>query len=263
MNVNGNGQFAGKIAMVSGGTRGIGFNVSQRLVNEGAFVYVTGRNAEDGQKAQEKLGDNARYISVDMTNEHAVDELFAVIEREHGRLDLAVNNAGITTKRASVSELNLDEWKRVLDVNLIGALIPMSRQIRLMSSGDGGSIVNVSSCGAILGQPRQSAYSVSKAALNMLTQVAAIECGSPSEGEQVVRVNAVCPGPTMGGMNTEERLAANPEATQEKLRNTALHRFAQPEEICAAIIWLLSDQSSFATGSLLSVDGGFSAGKFS
>lgn len=251
-----------KIALVSGGTRGIGFKMCQKLVSQGAFVYFTGRNQEDGLLAQEELGANARYIQLDVTDESAVHALFDLIEREHGRLDLAVNNAGITTQRASVSELDLQEWKRVLDINLVGPLLCMSRQIQLMQRVDGGAIVNVSSCGGILGQPRQSAYSVSKAALNMLTQIAAIECGVPEEGKKLVRVNAVCPGPTMGGMNTIERLEANPEATAEKYRNTALRRFAEPEEVTASISWLLSDESSYVTGTLLSVDGGFIAGKF-
>ncbi|MBD1582315.1 SDR family NAD(P)-dependent oxidoreductase [Pseudoalteromonas sp. S16_S37] len=255
-------QYQGKVAVVSGGTRGIGFNVTKKLVDQGAFVYFTGRNQEDGLAAQEQLGSQARYVQLDVTDEHAVNALFELIEREHGRLDLAVNNAGITTKRASVSELDLAEWKRVLDINLVGPLHFMSRQIQLMQKGDGGSIVNVSSCGGILGQPRQSAYSVSKAALNMLTQIAAIECGVPEEGKQLVRVNAVCPGPTMGGMNTQERLRANPEATAEKYRNTALRRFAEPEEVTASINFLLSDEASYTTGTLLSVDGGFIAGKF-
>lgn len=254
--------FNGKVALVSGGTRGIGFNVSKKLVNEGAYVYFTGRNKEDGLRAQEELGQNARYVQTDVTDESAVDGLFDLIKEKHGRLDIAVNNAGVTTKRASVRELELDEWKRVLNINLVGPLLLMSRQIQLMSSVEGGSIVNVSSCSAVLGQPRQSAYSTSKAALNMLTQIAAVECANPPSGQQVVRVNAVCPGPTLGGMNTEAHLRANPEATEEKIQNTALKRFAKPEEVTEAITWLLSEQSSYVTGSLLSVDGGFSAAKF-
>ncbi|NMM29062.1 MAG: SDR family oxidoreductase [Glaciimonas sp.] len=255
-------KFSGKIAMVFGGTRGIGFTVSKALIEEGAFCYITGRNEEDGYRAQDILGSNARYLSTDVTDERSVADLFSLIEANHGRLDLAVNNAGVTTKRASVSELDLKEWRRVLDINLVGPLVLMSRQIGLMARNNNASIVNVSSCGGVLGQPRQSAYSTSKAALNMLTQVAALECANPPYGQHVVRVNAVCPGPTLGGMNTEERRRANPESTQEKIQSTAMKRFANPEEISAAIVWLLSEQASYVTGTLLSVDGGFSAGKF-
>lgn len=255
-------KFKGKVALVSGGTRGIGLNVSQKLIAEGAFCYITGRNKDDGCLAQEMLGENARYVQLDVTDEQAIERLFELILSEHGRLDLAVNNAGITTKRASVRDLDVKEWTRVLDINLIGPLMLMSKQIKMMSLNEQGSIVNVSSCGAILGQPRQSAYSTSKAALNMLTQIAAIETATPETGEYVVRVNAVCPGPTMGGMNTEERLRANPEATAEKIKNTAMQRFAEPEEVTASIMWLLSEEASYVTGTLLSVDGGFTAGKF-
>ncbi|WP_414440209.1 SDR family NAD(P)-dependent oxidoreductase [Burkholderia sp. 22PA0106] len=254
--------FKGKIALVSGGTRGIGLNVAQALVGAGAFCYVTGRNEDDGGRAQALLGENGRYVALDVTDETAVGGLFDLIESRHGRLDLAVNNAGVTTRRAAVRELDLKEWRRVLNINLIGPLLLMSHEIRLMARHERASIVNVSSCGGVLGQPRQSAYSTSKAALNMLTQVAAIESASPTEGQHVVRVNAVCPGPTLGGMNTEERLRANPESTQEKIQSTAMKRFANPEEITAAILWLLGEQASYVTGTLLSVDGGFVAGKF-
>ncbi|VBB17006.1 SDR family NAD(P)-dependent oxidoreductase [Burkholderia stabilis] len=254
--------FNGKVALISGGTRGIGLSVAQALVDAGAFCYVTGRNEDDGRRAQERLGENGRYVATDVTDENAVAGLFDLIGSRHGRLDLAVNNAGVTTKRAAVRELDLKEWKRVLDINLVGPLLLMSHEIRLMARHERASIVNVSSCGGVLGQPRQSAYSTSKAALNMLTQVAAIESANPTEGQNVVRVNAVCPGPTLGGMNTEERLRANPESTQEKIQSTAMKRFANPEEITAAILWLLSEQASYVTGTLLSVDGGFVAGKF-
>ncbi|EMT5587327.1 TPA: SDR family oxidoreductase [Providencia stuartii] len=254
--------YNGKIALISGGTRGIGLNISKRLIQQGAFCYITGRNEDDGLLAQKELGPNSRFIKMDVTDEKAVDELFSIIKSEHGRLDFAVNNAGITTKRALVRELDIKEWKRVLDINLIGVLNLMSYQIKLMSCNEHGSIVNVSSCGGIQGQPRQSAYSTSKAALNMLTQVAAIECANPEEEQHVVRINAVCPGPTLGGMNTEERLKANPASTEEKIQSTAMKRFANPEEITSAIFWLLSEESSYVTGSLLSVDGGFIAGKF-
>lgn len=254
--------FIGKVALVTGGTRGIGFNVAKRLVEEGAYCYITGRNEKDGTNAELALGKNCTYVQVDVNDDNAVNKLFELIQERHGRLDIAVNNAGVTTARSLVKDLNIDEWRRVMDVNLMGPLVLMSREINLISTQAGGSIVNVSSCGGVLGQPRQSAYSTSKAALNMLTQVAAVECANPADGQNVVRINAVCPGPTLGGMNTEERLKANPASTEEKIQSTAMKRFAKPEEITAAIIWLLSDQASYVTGTLLSVDGGFSAGKF-
>ncbi|MEP3295687.1 MAG: SDR family oxidoreductase, partial [Pseudoruegeria sp.] len=124
-------------------------------------------------------------------------------------------------------------------------------------------IVNVSSCAGLMGTATQSAYSSSKAALNMLTQVAALECATADNDEHYpVRVNAVCPGPTLGGMNSEERLRANPESTKRKLQITAMKRFAQPDEITSSILFLLSDSSSYMTGTILPVDGGFSTGKF-
>jgi NAD(P)-dependent dehydrogenase (short-subunit alcohol dehydrogenase family) len=254
--------FANKIALVAGGTRGIGLDVATKLVEAGARCYITGRNEEDGQAAERQLGAAGRFIRCDVTEPRGVAELFQLIRREHGRLDLAVNNAGVTTSRASVANLDFAEWQRVLSINLYGPLLLMSEEIKLMSLHPGGAIVNVSSCAGLLGVADQSAYATSKAALNMLTQVAALECAEGNAERAPVRINAVCPGPTLGGMNSEERLKANPESTQHKLRVTALKRFANPGEISSAVLWLASDAASYVTGTVLAVDGGYSAGKF-
>lgn len=255
--------FTGKIALVVGGTRGIGLDVSKKLIEAGGICYITGRNEDDGLSAQSQLGDNCTFIKSDVTDENSVIELFRAINEKHGRLDIAVNNAAVTSKHADIRDLDFPAWKRVLDINLLGPLLLMSNEIKMISKHAGGAIVNVSSCAGLLGVAKQSAYSTSKAALNMLTQVCAIECAEDSLPDRHrIRVNAVCPGPTLGGMNSLERLQANPESTRHKLQVTALKRFASPGEISAAILWLLSDASSFVTGTVMPVDGGYSAGKF-
>lgn len=255
--------FAGKIALVIGGTRGIGLDVSKKLIEAGCICYITGRNEDDGLTAQSMLGERCTFVRSDVTDEASVAALFEVIEGTHGRLDLAVNNAGVTSKHAFIRDMDFADWKRVLEINLLGPLLLLKHETNLMARHPGGAIVNVSSCAGLLGVARQSAYSTSKAALNMLTQVCAIESAMTDEPDRhPIRVNAVCPGPTLGGMNSEERLAANPESTRHKLQVTAMKRFAQPGEISSAILWLLSDASSFMTGTVLPVDGGYSAGKF-
>ncbi|WDR34992.1 SDR family oxidoreductase [Pseudomonas serboccidentalis] len=255
--------FNAKIALVVGGTRGIGFDVSQKLIDAGCICYITGRNEDDGLTAQSRLGENCTFIKSDVTDEASVIELFRIINDKHGRLDLAVNNAGVTSRHAPIRDMDFPDWKRVLEINLLGPLLLLKHETNLISRHAGGSIVNVSSCAGLLGVAKQSAYSTSKAALNMLTQVCAIECAEEALPERhSIRVNAVCPGPTLGGMNSEERLKANPESTKHKLQVTAMKRFANPGEISAAILWLLSDASSFVTGTVMPVDGGFSAGKF-
>lgn len=252
----------GKVALVSGGTRGIGLDVSRKLVEAGCFCYITGRNEQDGVSAQQQLGENSHFIRCDVTDEHSVNELFQTIRAQHGQLHFAVNNAGVTTRRAEILNLDFAEWQRVLNINLLGPLLCMSHEMKLMMGNNGGSIVNVSSCAGLLGVAEQSAYSTSKAALNMLTQVAAIECAQAREDRPQIRINAVCPGPTLGGMNSAENLQANPESTKHKLQVTAMKRFATAAEISAAILWLLSDGSSYITGTILAVDGGYSSGKF-
>jgi NAD(P)-dependent dehydrogenase (short-subunit alcohol dehydrogenase family) len=254
--------FNQKIALVAGGTRGMGLNVAKRLIEQGATCYITGRNTSDGTSAAHQLGERCHFIQGDVSDEDSVTNLFRTILERHGRLDLAVNNAGITAKHAEVRDLNAADWKRVLSVNLIGPLLLMKQEIRMLSQHEGGAIVNVSSCAGLLGVPKQSAYSTSKAALNMLTQVCALECANPPPPRHRIRINAVCPGPTLGGMNSEERLKANPESTDHKLAVTAFKRFAEPDEITSAILFLLSDASSYITGTVMPVDGGFSAGKF-
>jgi len=254
---------SGQVALVTGGTRGIGLDTAKKLIESGCVCYITGRNEDDGTVASNLLGDRCIFIQNDATDELSVTELFKEIYDTHNRLDFAVNSVGVTSKHAEIRDLDFDAWKKVLETNLIGPLLLMKEEINLISKHPGGAIVNVSSCAGLLGVAKQSAYSTSKAALNMLTQVGALECAVEIEpGRHSIRVNAVCPGPTLGGMNSEERLKANPESTQHKIQVTAMKRFAKADEISAAILWLLSDQSSYMTGTIIPVDGGFSAGKF-
>ncbi len=255
--------FNDKVSIVTGGTRGIGFDVARSLIEAGSTCYITGRNEEDGIAAQKALGDKCIYVKNDATDEEAVQKLFCTIKDTHKRLDFAVNSVGITGKHNEVRNIDFPAWKEMLEVNLMGPLLLLKEEINLISEQPGGAIVNVSSCAGLLGVAKQSAYCTSKAAINMLTKICALECAEDKgPGEHSIRVNAVCPGPTLGGMNTEERLKANPESTKRKIQVTALKRFAKPNEISSAILWLLSDSSSYVTGTALPVDGGFSAGKF-
>ncbi|MBB5409777.1 MULTISPECIES: SDR family NAD(P)-dependent oxidoreductase [unclassified Paraburkholderia] len=254
--------FQGKFGLVTGGTHGIGFTLAQDLVRAGARLTLTGRDTERGMAAERALKGRARFVQCDVSKEDEVDALFKRIEVEEGTLHFAVNNAGVTAPRAPVLELDLRAWKTVLDVNLTGTAHSLKRELQLMGRQPGSSIVNVTSCAGVLAVADQAAYSVSKAALNCLTQVAAIENATDRDGRHAVRVNAVAPGPTVGGMNTAERLAANPDATQRKLAVTAMKRMADPKEIAEAILFLLSPRSSYITGTVLYVDGGYSSGKF-
>lgn len=249
-----------KTVLVAGGTRGLGLIITQELVGRGHRVFVSGRNEEAGKQLEQDLG--VTFFRADVRNPAEVEALVARVQAECDHLSWAVNNVGITTKRMSVADTDINAWRDVLDTNLLAALYLMKAEIGVMRRHTGASIVNVSSCAGLLGVANQSAYSVSKAALNMLSQVAALENAQEQQEQHAIRINAICPGPILGGMNTEERLRANPEGTRQKLAVTAMKRFADPKEIAALVLWLLSDDASYMTGTVLPIDGGYSSGKF-
>lgn len=256
-------KFKEKVILITGGTHGIGLILAKQLIADGATVVISGRSESKGNSAISELGGDGVFIPCDISQPQDVDRLFDQVISQFGRLHLAVNNAGVTSSRAPVSNIDMDNWRQTVDINLTGTLMCMKHEINLISRQPGGSIVNVSSCAGVTPIPGQAAYSASKAALNCLTQVASIECAVDSDSGHMVRINAVAPGPTLGGMNTPERLAANPDATRQKLSVTSMKRMARPEEVVSAIRFLLSDESSYMTGTVLDVDGGYSSGKFS
>jgi len=251
-----------KTCLVTGGTSGIGFCVAERLVGNGCRVFITGRNADKGKAAEKRLGSYGTFIPCDITEADDVEALFDTIEHEADHLDYAVNNSGITAPKGLVVDLDIAAWNQVIATNLTGQLRCMQRELAIMHRRIGGAIVNVSSCAGVVPIPGQAAYVVSKAALNSLSQVAAIEAAKDQEGRYSVRVNAVAPGPTSGGMNSPERLQADPEGTARKVSVTAMKRFAKPEEIADPILFLLSEAAGYITGSVVSVDAGYHSGKF-
>ncbi|MBC3422372.1 MULTISPECIES: SDR family NAD(P)-dependent oxidoreductase [unclassified Pseudomonas] len=255
-------QFQGKTIVVTGGSSGIGLSISRRLSEEGARVVVLGRSLEKGRSALEQLGAQASFIPCDVAEPGAVRDAFAEIEARFGGLDHAVNAAGITAPYAQVADLQVQDWERVVRINLNGPLFCLQHELRLIARKPGGSIVNLSSCAGVMAMPNQAAYVASKAGLNALTQVVAMENACDRDGRHAVRVNAVAPGPILGGMNSPERLAANPAGTERKINATVMKRFGEASEVAAAVLFLLGDGASYMTGSVLSVDGGYHIGKF-
>jgi NAD(P)-dependent dehydrogenase (short-subunit alcohol dehydrogenase family) len=253
-------QFAGKTSLVVGGTAGLGFEIARKLVQLGSDVVIMGRQREKGEAAATALGDRARFIECDISDARFVDEAFDSLARK-SELHLAVNNAGITGPHAPIRRTDPNDWDRLLRVNCSGPFYCLRREIELIRRAPGGAIVNVSSCAGVLAIPNQAAYVSSKAALNLLTQVAAIENAIDHDDGFAVRVNAVAPGPILGGMNTPDRLAANPEGARRKIEATAMKRFARPEEIADSVVYLLGPGAAYVTGAVLDVDGGYRAGK--
>lgn len=253
------GRLAGKVALVTGGGAGIGAATVQQFLDEGASVLMVDKDgaALERQLAMAPTGTNrlAAFVG-DAADpgqaQAAVDEVL----RRHGRLDILVNNAA-QRNHAAVAEAGPQEWREVLDVNLVAAAQFCRLALPALRASGRGSIVNVSSCYAIAGRKGMAIYDASKAALLALTRTLAHE-----EAQHAVRANAVCPGATLtdfqvekarsNGVGMEDLLAARKDAS-------LLGRWAQPAEVAWPILWLASDEASYITGTALMVDGGRSS----
>lgn len=254
--------FTGKVCLVTGGTHGIGLRVSERLIEAGAELIALGRGESRGQEMAERLGSRCRFLTCDVADANQVEQVFRTIRNDYPRLDCAFNNAGITAQSASVVDSCSTDWSNVIGINITGTYECMKHELRIMQAqGARGAIVNTSSCAGVVPLAGQMAYSVSKQAINTMTQVASIENAQFEDGG-CIRVNAIAPGPILGGMNTQERLQASPDNTRRKIGVTSMKRFGTQDEVANAVLWLLSDEASYVTGTILSVDGGYASGKF-
>lgn len=226
----------GRIALVTGGASGIGAATVALLEARGATVVVADLST-----------------GLDVTDEAAVDSLVDGIVAEHGRLDLAANVAGTSGAYAEVADSTTDGWRRTMAVNLDGVYFCLRAELRAMRAAGGGSVVNVASSAGRMGVPGLAAYSASKHGVIGLTKTAALE-----EARRGIRVNAVLPG----GVRTPmlQAFAGGDDAVLEQMgRQAPMRRLGEPQEIAAAVLWLLGDASAFVTGSCLSADGGVAA----
>lgn len=244
----------GRVAVVTGGGRGIGFESARALAECGAFVVIAEIDAVSGPEAVgrlEALGHAAACVRLDVTNSAQVTEVAAALAREHGRVDILVANAGIA--KSSPSETTSDEeWNLVVDINLNGLYWCNRAFGRQMLQQGSGAIVNVGSMSGIISnkpQP-QSHYNASKAAVHMLTKSLAGEWG-----HRGVRVNAVAPTYIETAMTEAGR--QNPAWEPVWREMTPMRRFGQPHEVASAVLFLASDAASLMTGSIVVVDGGY------
>ncbi len=247
--------FQGKVAVVTGGAGGIGRATAELLAAGGARVLVADVKDREGRETVERIvaaGGVGAYRRTDVTEEAEVEALMAAAVETYGRLDIGVNNAGISGATARVTELSFAAWRRTMDVNLHAVFLCMRAEIPRLLAGGGGTIVNTSSAAGLMGFPGMAAYVASKHGVIGLTKTAALE-----HARDGIRINAVCPG----GVRTPMLEAfAGSEAALEAMGQTApMRRLASPEEIAAAIVWLCSDAASFVTGTAMSVDGGVMA----
>ena len=244
------------VAVVTGGARGIGRETALAFARAGAHVAIGDLHEKDGEAVADEirgLGRRCLYAVCDVSDPESVASLFDRTRREFGRLDYACNNAGIEGERAITGESSLDNFDRVLSVNLRGVFVCLQHELPFMLESGGGSIVNIASVAGLIGFATLPAYCASKGGVVQLTRTAAVEYA-----ERGIRVNAICPGAVQTEMI--DRITGEQAETVKQFR--ALHpmnRFATVQEVAEAVVWLCSPAAGFITGDALPVDGGFTA----
>ena len=246
-------RLAGKVAVVTGAGSGIGLATARRFAAEGAKVVCGDADDEAGGKAATEVG--GLYVAVDVTSEPDVRALFQAAVDEYGGVDIAFNNAGISPPDDdSILTTELDAWRRVQDVNLTSVYLCCKYAIGQMRIRGGGSVINTASFVAVLGSATsQISYTASKGGVLAMSR----ELGVQFARERI-RVNALCPGPVNTSM-LQELFAKDPERAARRLVHVPMGRFAEADEIAAAVTFLASDDASFVTASTFLVDGGISA----
>jgi NAD(P)-dependent dehydrogenase (short-subunit alcohol dehydrogenase family) len=250
---SGTGRLEGKVAVVTGGCSGIGLATVKRFLEEGAKVVVGDVADELGHELASELG--FTYVHVDVTSKDEVDALFKAANDTYGSVDIAFNNAGISPPEDdSILDTDLDAWRRVQEVNLTSVYLCCKAALPYMLEQQRGSIINTASFVAVMGAATsQISYSASKGGVLSMSRELGVQFAR--EG---VRVNALCPGP----VNTpllQELFAKDAERAQRRLVHVPMGRFAEPDEIANAALFLASDESSFITANTFLVDGGISA----
>ncbi|MCH4170823.1 MAG: SDR family oxidoreductase [Lactobacillus sp.] len=244
-----------KVAIITGGTKGIGYGIAKRFLAEGAKVVITGRNAEVGAAAAADLGDPSvvTYLQQDVTDEARWTEVYDQTEALYGPVTTLVNNSGIAIGK-NVEDTTTEDWHTLLAINLDAVFFGTRLAIKRMKNKDlGGSIINMSSIEGFIGDPNLAAYNASKGAVRIFSKSAALHCAINDLG---VRVNTVHPGYIRTPM--VEGLTGFEEAMSVRSK-TPMGHIGDPDDIGYICVYLASDESKFATGSEFVVDGGYTA----
>jgi len=241
----------GKVAVITGGSSGIGLAISQAFVNEGAFVYITGRRQSELDTAVASLGQNAVAVQADSSNLADLDKVFAAVKGDKGKVDIVVANAGILEK-AAIGSITEELFDRLYSINVKGLVFSVQKALPLMP--DGASIILLSSTVASKGMPGGSIYASTKAAIRNFARGWSVDLK-----DRKIRVNAISPGPIntpgiSGGAPDKAALDAFVAAISQQV---PLGRMGRPEEVAKVALFLASDASSFVNGADLQVDGGW------
>jgi NAD(P)-dependent dehydrogenase (short-subunit alcohol dehydrogenase family) len=243
----------GKIALVTGGSRGIGEGIARLLAANGAHVIVASRKIDGCEQVAASIraaGGSAEAMACHIGEMEQIDATFAAIEQKHGRLDILINNAAANPYFGPIENTDLSAFQKTLDVNIRGYFFMSAKFVQMMASKGGGSIVNVASVNGIIPGQWQGIYSITKAAVISMTHAFAKECA-----QQGVRVNALLPGFT--DTRFASALTKNDDILKMLMPHIPMRRVAQPDEMAAAVLYLVSPGASYTTGTCLNVDGGY------
>ncbi len=249
------GKLENKTAIVTGASSGIGRGIAKEFAGEGANVVVSDVNREGGEKVVKEIEDSggkAIFVETDVSDTEDVDELVETTLNEYSKIDILVNNAGVYIQKP-VTEMEIDEWDKVIDVNLKGVFLMIRRVAEEMVKNEEGKIINLSSIAGEVGYPNSSAYSATKGGIIAMTRALALELGPKG-----INVNAVAPGVIKTAMT--EDLLEDETVKEQMLANTPIGILGEPEDIASAVTYLASQDADFVTGETLFVDGGWLSG---
>ena len=254
-------RLAGKVAIVTGATSGLGAAAAVRMAEEGAAVLVTGRDEGRGRAVAETIaaaGGTAWFRALDVTDEAAWQATVDGVEAEHGRLDILFNNAG-ATRAEPIADVTLETWRRIMAVNADGVFLGTKAAILAMRRSGGGSIINMSSVLGIVGTAHLAAYTASKGAVRYFTKCVALECAR--DGSRI-RVNSIHPAFIHTPMMDETAIRMFGDAEAGPAEFGKLHpvgHVGEPNDVANGVVYLASDEAKFVTGTELVIDGGYTA----
>ncbi|UUX35453.1 glucose 1-dehydrogenase [Fundicoccus culcitae] len=244
------GRLDSKVVVITGGVGGMGASHARRFVKEGAKVVITDLNETAGLELEKELGENAKFIKQDVTKQEDWDNVVALTESTFGPIHALVNNAGVGTMKP-IESMTEDEYMKIININQLSVFLGMKAVLSSMRKAGMGSIVNISSIAGLIGSVGGVGYNASKFAMRGMTKVAALEFA-----EDNIRVNSVHPGLIETPLLAEE---GNASYIEEQLKEIPLKRTAKPEEVTNLVLFLVSDESSYSTGSEFVIDGGLTA----